>query len=56
MDVALPRNRWLLGVVEAVFKDNKGNVRVCRVSTRSAVFERPIAKLCVIVEAKESEQ
>ena len=45
VDVALPRNRWFLGVVDAVFKDNKGNVRVCRVRTRSVVFERPIAKL-----------
>ena len=56
VDVALPRNRWLLGVVAAVFQDNKGNVRVCRNRTRSAVFERPTAKLCVIVEAKDSEQ
>ena len=55
VDTAVPRNRWLLGVVEAVFRDNKGNVRVCRVRTKSGVLERPIAKLCVIVEVKDSE-
>ena len=55
VDTAVPRNRWLLGVVEAVFRDNKGNLRVCRVRTKSAVLERPIAKLCVIVEVKDSE-
>ena len=43
-------------VEDVLIVDTRGNLRVCRVRTRSAVFEGPIATLCVIVEAKDSEQ
>ena len=50
IDATVPSNSWPMGRVETVFEDIKGNVRSCRVRTKSSVFERLITKLCVIVE------
>lgn len=51
VDATVPRNSWPMGRVEAVFKDRKGDTRSCKVRTKSSVLERPITKLCIIVEA-----
>ena len=46
-----PRNSWPLGRVVEVFADKKGLVRCTRVKVKGAVLERPIDKLCLLIEA-----
>ncbi|XP_077982843.1 uncharacterized protein LOC144437710 [Glandiceps talaboti] len=46
-----PRNQWQMGRVVDVFPDEKGLVRIARVKMGTSVLERPITKLCVILEA-----
>eukprot|EP00794_Sanderia_malayensis_P020968 gene20968-23024_t len=46
-------NSWPMGRIEKVFLDAKGNARSCLLRTKSSVFERPVTKLCVIVENKK---
>ena len=46
-----PRNSWPLGRVVEVFADKKGLVRRTRVKVKGAVLERPIDKLCLLIEA-----
>ena len=55
LDATVPRNSWLMGRVETVFKDMKGNGRSCRVRTNSSILERPITKLCVLVEVPSND-
>ncbi|XP_070549159.1 uncharacterized protein [Ptychodera flava] len=52
VDKSVPRNSLLMGVVEMTFKDKKGDVRSCRVKTKTSTLERPVAKLCILVEAE----
>ncbi|XP_006811478.1 uncharacterized protein LOC102806687 [Saccoglossus kowalevskii] len=52
VDKSVPRNSWLMGVVETTFKDKKGDVRSCRVRTKTSILERPVAKLCILVKAE----
>ena len=52
MDFAVTgRNSWPLGRVVEVFADKKGLVRRTRVKVKGAVLERPIDKLCLLIEA-----
>ena len=46
-----PRNVWPLGRVMDCVRDKKGLVRVVKIKTGSSTYERPIDKLCVILEA-----
>lgn len=46
-----PRNSWPLGRVVEVFTDKKGLVRRTRVKVKGTVLERPIDKLCLLIEA-----
>ena len=50
-----PRNSWTLGRVLEVSKDTKGLVRVVRVKTPTTVLQRPVHKLCLILESDISE-
>lgn len=45
-----PRNSWALGVVQKVFMDKSGCVRMVDVKTRCSVVRRPITKLSLILE------
>lgn len=47
------RNSWPLGKIVEVFPDKRGFVRRAKVSMKSGVFERPIDKLCLLVEGEE---
>ncbi|PIK41879.1 hypothetical protein BSL78_21276 [Apostichopus japonicus] len=51
VDKSVPRNSWLMGLVESTSKDKKGNVRSCQVRTKTSMLERPVAKLCILVES-----
>ena len=45
------RNSWPLVRVVEVFTEKKGLVRRTRVKVKGAVLERPIDKLCLLIEA-----
>ena len=47
------RNSWPLGRIVEVFLDKSGLVRRAKVSMKSGVFERPIDKLCPLVEGEK---
>ena len=51
VDYSSPRNYWPMGRVLNVFPDKKGLVRSVRIQTKSSVFERPIDKLVLVLEA-----
>jgi hypothetical protein len=46
-----PRNAWVLGRILEVVKDRKGFVRIVQVKTPTTVLQRPVHKLCLILEA-----
>ena len=46
-----PRNTWVLGKVLNVLADKNNLVRVVTVKTKSAVLDRPVSKLCLVLEA-----
>ncbi|XP_071842702.1 uncharacterized protein [Apostichopus japonicus] len=48
-----PRNSWLMGRITSVLSDQRGEVRRVKVKTASSELERPIAKLCLLLEADE---
>ncbi|XP_028256534.1 uncharacterized protein LOC114432614 [Parambassis ranga] len=50
-DDTAPRNSWLMGRVVKTFPDAKGFVRSVLVKTRTTVLQRPISKLCLLMEA-----
>ena len=47
------RNSWPLGKVVEVFPDSKGLVRRAKVKVKSGILERPVDKLCLIVERED---
>ena len=49
------KNSYCLGKVMNVHKDKQGNVRSVEVKTKDTILKRPIAKLCLVLEAGESE-
>ncbi|CAG2245419.1 unnamed protein product [Mytilus edulis] len=46
-----PRNLWNLGRIIEVLKDKSDNVRIVRLKTYSTTLLRPVAKLCLVLEA-----
>ena len=46
------RNSWPLGRIEQVFPDKKGFVRRVKVKVKSAILERPVDKLVLLIEGK----
>ena len=49
------RNSWPLGRIVEVLTDKKGFVRRAKVVVKSTVLERPIDKLCLLVEKDKSQ-
>lgn len=52
VDPSAPRGSWILGRVLEVRADSKGLVRAVKVKTRTYVLERPITKICLLLENK----
>ncbi|XP_071809700.1 uncharacterized protein [Asterias amurensis] len=46
-----PRGSWALGRVVSTKEDSKGLVRMVKVKTATSLMERPVQKLCLILEA-----
>lgn len=53
VDDSAPRGSWLMGKVEKTICDAKGLVRRVLVKTKSSVLERPVDKLCLLLEMDE---
>ena len=51
VDNTAPRNTWNMGRIVEIHADRNGVVRVVKVKTKTNILERPIHKLCVILEA-----
>ena len=46
-----PRGSWLLGKVLQTFPDWQGLVQSVKVRTKYNILERPITKICLLLEA-----
>ena len=51
-----PRNSWTLGRILETYPDKKGIVRVVRVKTPTTVLQRPVHKLCTVLENENLKQ
>lgn len=51
VDNSAPRSSWPLGRVTETMADSKGLVRRVRLKTQTGLMERPIDKLCLLLEA-----
>lgn len=45
-----PRGSWILGRVMETMPDAKGLVRSVKIKTKTGVLERPITKVCLLLE------
>lgn len=50
-DATAPRGSWMMAKVLEARPDAKGLVRTVRLQTRTSVLERPVTKLCLLLEA-----
>lgn len=50
VDATAPRGSWILGRVLQTFQDGKGLVRSVQIKTKTSVLERPITKVCLLVD------
>ena len=56
VDNTTTRNSWSMGRIISVLKDKKGLVRIASVQTKTSTLQRPVDKLCVLLEADTPEQ
>lgn len=54
MDSTAPRNSWIMGRVLQTFPDRKGFVRHIWLKTRTSCLDRPISKVCLLLEKEEA--
>ena len=52
-DAGAPRGSWKMGRVLSVKSDSKGLVRSVSIQTKTSILERPVTKVCLLVEATE---
>lgn len=52
-DATAPRGSWMLGRVLEAKPDARGLVRTVRLQTKTSVLERPVTKLCLLLEAED---
>lgn len=50
-DATAPRGSWMMGRVLSAIADSRGLVRSVKVQTKISVLDRPITKLCLLLEA-----
>ncbi len=53
LDPTAPRGSWPLGRVLETFPDDKGLVRTVKIKTKSSVLERPVGKICLLLETND---
>lgn len=54
VDNTAPRNSWVLGRVLQTQPGSKGLVRSALIKTKTGILQRPVNKLCLILENKDS--
>ncbi len=52
-DSAAPGGSWMLGKVLETRPDAKGLVRSVHLQMKSSILERPVTKLCLLLEAAD---
>lgn len=52
VDDCAPRNSWIMGKIIKTVPDKKGLVRRVRIKTKTNVLDRPITKICLLVESE----
>lgn len=52
-DATAPRGSWILARVTETFPDSKGLVRSVRLQTKTSQLERPVSKICLLVESQQ---
>ncbi|KAL7824725.1 hypothetical protein SRHO_G00327720 [Serrasalmus rhombeus] len=53
VDDKAPRNSWLLGRILKTFPDKQGLVRAALIKTKNTVLQRPVSKLCLLMETSQ---
>ncbi len=53
IDDSAPRNTWLTGKITETILDKRGLVRQVRIKTKTGFLNRPINKICLLLEAEE---
>ncbi len=53
VDPTAPRGSWILGRIAEVIHDHNGLVRTVKVKTQTSILERPITKICLLLENTE---
>ena len=53
IDDKAPRNSWPMGLVQKCHEDRNGFVRRVQLKTKTATLDRPVSKLCLILEQDE---
>lgn len=51
VDDCAPRNSWIMGKIVETVPDKKGLVRRVRIKTKTNVLDRPITKICLLLES-----
>ncbi|KAL2077723.1 hypothetical protein ACEWY4_027227 [Coilia grayii] len=52
VDDGAPRNSWIMGKIIKVVPDKKCLVRRVRIKTKTNILDRPITKICLLVESE----
>lgn len=52
-DNTAPQSSWQMGRVIEARPDTRGHVRVVKLQTKTSVFERPVSKVCLLLEGDE---
>ncbi|XDV21332.1 hypothetical protein PO909_026445 [Leuciscus waleckii] len=50
---AAPRNSWIMGKIVHTIPDKRGFLRQVRIKTRYNCLDRPVTKICLLLEAEE---
>lgn len=50
MDPTAPRGSWSLGKIIQTYPDKKGFVRFVQLKTKTGLLDRPVSKLCLLLE------
>lgn len=50
MDPTAPRGSWSLGKIIQTYPDKKGFVRSVQLKTKTGLLDRPVSKLCLLLE------
>ncbi|XP_063072352.1 uncharacterized protein LOC134463029 isoform X1 [Engraulis encrasicolus] len=54
VDPTAPRSSWTLGRIIEVYPDRRGMVRTAKIKTQTNIIQRPITKLCLMLEGEET--